>query len=189
MTTKIEAVKSVFAQSAQAQAEIKTQAESAMLQALETDNNAEALSFKAQMQRAATHEKFDTQLSSMSDKAVSAMNKYKLSAEELSKQSREAKKRTIALLEAIATNSFAKDKAFDAIMNVIAEKNPEKMTISKIQHEMQHETDTQATYFKRFALFCKFAQYSASTKEVVFNYDSQIMKDLMSIYRTTASAE
>lgn len=185
MTTKIEAVKSVFATAAQAQNEIKVQAEAQMLQAKETDNHDVALAFKAQFQRAATHEKYNALLADMSDKAVQAMNKYKLSAEDLSKQSREAKKRTIAILEAVANNTFAKDKAFDAIMQVIVAKNPQKMTIDKIQHEMQHKTDTQASYFKRFAEFCKFAQYSVSTKELTFNYEAQIMKDLLSIYKAS----
>jgi sugar-specific transcriptional regulator TrmB len=189
MTTKIEAVKTVFATAAQAQAEIKTQAEAQMNAAREVDNSAEAQAFKAQFQRAATHEKFNAALSSMSDKAVQVMNRYKIDAEALSNQSRELKKRSIAILEAIATNSFVQDKALDAVLNVLAAKKSEKLTISTIQNEMQHDTDTQASYFKRCAVFFKFAQYSASDKAVVFNYDAAVLRDLMNIYTAHASVD
>ncbi|UKL15052.1 hypothetical protein hairong_148 [Pseudomonas phage hairong] len=189
MTTKIEAVKNVFATAALTQAEIKLQAESAMNAARETDNVAEAASFKAQFQKAQTHEKFNEALSSMSDKAVSVMNKYKIDAEALSNQSREMKKRSIAILEAVATNSFVQDKALDAVLHVLAAKRSDKLTISTIQNEMQHETDTQASYFKRCAVFFKIAQYSSSEKALSFNYEAAMLRDLMSIYTTHTSVE
>lgn len=179
MTTKIEALKNIFVAASENEGIVKAQAQ-AMLES--ADNDADKLENKKLMQRAATHEKYNAALAGMSDKAMQQALKYKVDAQALANQARELKKRSIAILEALASEARCKDKALDAIMQRLAAKRDDKLTIAQIQREMQHETNTQAGYFKTCAVFYKFAQYSSANKEVIFDYDNALFKALLAIY-------
>lgn len=179
MATKIELFKQALIEAAQNEAVVKAQAQ-AMLESAE--NDADKLENKKLFQRAATHERYNEALAGMSEKALQQAVKYKVDAQAIANQSRELKKRSIAILEALATESRCKDKALDAIMQRLAAKRDDKLTVSQIQREMQHDTDTQAGYFKTCGVFYKFAEYSKHDKTVIFNYDSAILKALLNIY-------
>jgi hypothetical protein len=136
----------------------------------------------ATAKRADTHERYTNALSSMSDKALSILSKYKVDAEALASQSRELKKRSVAILEALANNQKVNDRALDAVLQYIVSKNAASMTLLQVQHEMQHETTTQAQYFKTCAIFFKFATYSKSEKKIDLNSDAAVLRDLLKIY-------
>lgn len=181
MTTinKIEVVKNAFVVAAENEQAVKLQAEEKMTQAQNEDEKRE---HEKLYMRARTHERYNSALSNMSDKALQALIKLKVSESELAAQSRELKKRSIAILEAVAHAQRVDDRALDAVLQRLAAKRESKLSIAQIQREMQHQTATQASYFKTCALFYNFATYNKTDKEVVFNYDSQVLKQLLSIY-------
>lgn len=176
---KFEEVKSLFAAAAVNEANAK-------LEALEKANNAENEEEKKEFLKTAktsqTHERYNEALSSMSDKALALVARYKIDAQALANQSRELKKRSIAILEAIAHSKRCDDRALDAVLQRIAAKHDEKLTIAQIQREMNHSTNTQASYFKTCAVFYKFADYHKADQVVVFDYDNAIIKALLNIY-------
>lgn len=133
--------------------------------------------------RSATHERFNEALASMSDKALQALAKYKVDASTLAQQSRELKKRSIAILEALAHSQRVDDKALDAVLQRLAAKDDAQLSIAQVQREMMHETDTQASYFKNCALFYKFAQYSKADKSLSFDYSAAVLRDLIALYK------
>ncbi|MNU11811.1 hypothetical protein D3C72_2599570 [compost metagenome] len=49
---------------------------------------------------------------------------------------------------------------------------------------MQHDTTTQAQYFKTCAEFFNFAAYSKSDKTLTFKYDAVVLAELMKLYST-----
>lgn len=179
MATKIELFKAALIEAAQNESVVKEQAK-AMLESAE--NDADKIENKKVMQRAATHERYNEALAGMSEKALQQAVKYKVDAQAIANQSRELKKRSIAILEALATESRCNDRALDAILQRLAAKRDDKLTVSQIQREMQHKTNTQAGYFKTCAVFYNIASYSKADQTVVFNYDSAMMKALLAIY-------
>ena len=156
--------------------------EQAMQSAESAENETERATFAATAKKMSTHEKYATALSEMSEKALAALNTYKVEASELATQSRELKKRSIAILEALATKQRVKDTALDAVLQYIVAKDAVSMTLEQIRHQMQHKTTTQAQYFKTCAIFFNFATYSKSEKTVIFNKDARIFKDLTALY-------
>lgn len=176
---KFEEVKATFAAAAVNEANAK-------IEALEKANSAENEEAKKEFLKTAktsqTHERFNEALSSMSDKALALVARYKIDAQALANQSRELKKRSIAILEAIAHSKHCDDRALDAVLQRLAAKRDEKLTVAQLQREMNHSTDTQASYFKTCAVFYKFADYHKADKVVVFNYDNAIIKALLNIY-------
>ena len=136
---------------------------------------------KARM-RAETHEKFNAALTDMSAQALNYLAKLDISAEALTQQSRELKKRCIKMIEAIAHSKTIDDRALESIVMRLAQKNDASLTLAQIQREMQHDTTTQAQYFKSCALFFNFASYSKSDKTVTFKYDAKVLKDLIALY-------
>lgn len=179
MTTKIESVKNVFVTAARNEEQVKEQAKIKVEHAQNDDEKNEHVKL---MKRAATHERYNDALASMSDKAIQTMLKLKIDSVALAAQSRELKKRSIAILEALASDSSVTDRALDAVLQRLAAKRDSKLTLVQIQREMSHETTTQAQYFKTCALFFNFAQYNKADKEVSFDYDAQVLKSLMNIY-------
>lgn len=179
---KAENAKSVFINAAQNFAETKNAAlqKSEIAETIEEKN-----SFAKTAKTAQTHERYNDALASMSEKALASLSKYKVDAEALSKQARELKKRSIAILEALATQTRVNDRALDAVLNYIVAKNAASMTLEQVRHEMQHETTTQAQYFKTCAVFFNFAQYSKSDKSVTFNKEAHVLRDLLKIYTVT----
>jgi SpoVK/Ycf46/Vps4 family AAA+-type ATPase len=179
MTTKIEAVKNVFTIAATNEETVKN----AALERVTLSQNEEEKSENVkQFKLAQTHERYNALMSDMSDKALKVFIDNKFDAQALVKQSRELKKRSIAMLEAVAHEVKAKDKALDAIMQRIAAKRDAKLSIATIQREMQHATDTQASYFKTCALFYNFAQYDKDAKELTFNYEHTMFSKLIEVY-------
>lgn len=179
MTKAIEALKSVFVNAAAQHEVVKTEA----LTKLETTEVVEErTALLKTAKRAQTHETYNAALAEMSDKALALLHAHKLDAQALAAQSRECKKRSIAMLEAVAHSTRVRDKALDALLQRLAAKSDASLTISQIQREMQHETATQASYFKTFAAFFKFAQYSASDKKVTFDYSNAFLKALIEVY-------
>jgi len=181
MTTvnKIETLKALFASAAQNEAQAKEVAKSKRESATNVEEQNEFLKLE---KRAATHEKYNAALSDMSEKALALLSKYKVDAQALSEQSRELKKRSIAMLEAIAHSKRVDDTALDALLHRLAAKRDASMTLDAIRREMTHKTETQASYFKTCASFFKFAQYSKSDKTVNFDYESAFLKALIALY-------
>lgn len=184
LNAKAEAAKNVFAVAAQAMTSVKTVNAEKIETATDDDAKAE---FVRAYKHADTHERFNNALSSMSDKAMNCISKYAVDAEKLAEQSRELKKRSIAILEALANNKRVDDRALDAVLQRLAAKHDASLNLVQIQREMQHETTTQAQYFKKCAEFFNFAQYSKSDKTMSFNYESKVLKDLLKLY-TVAEA-
>lgn len=144
---------------------------------------------KKQMQRAETHSAYNSKLADMSDKALRLLETYKITdlskLSEASSASRELKKRTIAALEAIAAKQrVSKDNALDAVCYMLASQEHAELSIAAIQKQMNHKTETQASYFKRFAEFFKFATYNKNTAKLEINYESKFLKDLLSAYQS-----
>ena len=179
MTKAIDALKNVFTVAANEHESVKNEA----LQKLETvEAQEERDALVKTAKRAKTHEVYTQALADMSDKALALLHAHKLDAAALAAQSRECKKRSIAMLEAVAHSTRVRDKALDALLQRLAAKSDSSLTIAQIQREMQHETTTQASYFKTFAAFFKFAQYSASDKKVTFDYSNAFLKALIEVY-------
>lgn len=177
--TKIEILKNAFVTFAQNEEVAKNEA---LMKKEQAQNDEEKREFKKLEQRAATHEKYNVLLSDMSEKALQLAVKLKIDAQALAAQSRELKKRSIAILEAIANSQRVTDKALDAVLQRLAAKSDKTLTIAQIQREMQHSTATQASYFKTCAAFYNFAQYSKADKSVTFDYDAIVLKSLLALY-------
>lgn len=186
MTTinaKAAAAKEVFAAASVAYATTKSEA---LAKVESAESSEEKLAFAATAKTANTHERYSEALSNMSEKALAALSKYKVDAAALATQSRELKKRSIAILEAIANNQKVNDRALDAVLQYIVAKDAASMTLEQVRAQMQHETTTQAQYFKTCAIFFNFAQYSKSEKTINFNKESTVLKALISIYTVSA---
>lgn len=177
--SKIETIKSVFAEAVENETAIRNELEE-RLNAAQNDEEREEI--KRAFMRANTHTRYNEFLRDMSEKALSTMMKLKVDAKALTEQSRELKKRSIKILEALAHNQRVDDRALDSVLQRLAAKRDSSLTIAQIQREMQHETATQAQYFKTCALFFNFATYSKADKSVTFNYDNNVLKALMNIY-------
>lgn len=185
VNVKAESNKTVFVEAANAFAQTKEQALAKVEQAQTQEDK---LSFAKTAKTAHTHERYNEALASMSEKALASLNKYKVDADALSKQARELKKRSIAILEALASNQKVNDRALDAVLQFIVAKDAASMTLEQVRHEMSHETLTQAQYFKTCALFFNFATYSKSEKAVTFNKDAHVLRDLLKIYAVKVEA-
>lgn len=187
MTTinaKAESIKTVFATAAANYAQTKLQAETSASQAESAEEKA---TFNAAAKTASTHERYSEALSKMSEKALASLSKYKINAEELANQSRELKKRSIAILEALASKQRVNDRALDAVLQYIVEKDAVAMTLEQVRAQMLHETTTQAQYFKTCAIFFNFATYSKSDKQINFKKDATVLKELIAIYTTNTT--
>lgn len=182
---KVEAFKSIFSEAARNQEAIKNEA-IAKIEVAENDDAKSA--HKKAMQRAATHELYNDKLSDMSERALSILAKYKVDPAKLSEQSRELKKRSIKILEALATSQKVDDRALDAVLQFIESKKSDVLTLEVIRRQMDHETTTQAQYFKTCAMFFGFATYSKSEKELTLKKDNKVLADLLKIYDTTPKA-
>jgi len=163
-------------------AEFAATKEQASAQAAQAQNDEERKAFADAAKTASTHERYTNALANMSEKALASLNKYKINATELAKQSRELKKRSIAIIEAIVTKQRVNDRALDAVLQYIVAKDAASMTLEQVRTQMQHETTTQAQYFKTCAIFFNFAQYSKSEKTINFNKDATVLKELIAIY-------
>lgn len=182
MTTvnvKAESNKAVFIEAAKNYAQTKEQAQASAAQA---QNVEEAQAFNATAKTASTHERYTEALSNMSEKALASLNKYKVDVAALATQSRELKKRSIAILEALSSKQRVNDRALDAVLQYIVQHDAASMTLEQVRHQMQHETTTQAQYFKTCAIFFNFANYSKSEKTINFNKDAIVLRDLIAIY-------
>lgn len=179
MSKAIEAIKTVFATAAAAENEVKTLA---LAKVENAQSDEERDEFTKTAKRAHTHERYNEALASMSSEALQQLAKLKVDATALAAQSRELKKRSIAIVEAIAHSKRVDDRALDALLQRLAAKRDSKLSLEQIKREMQHETTTQAQYFKTCALFFSFAQYSKSEKELSFDYNASVLASLMSIY-------
>lgn len=182
MTTinvKAEANKELFVTAAANFAQTKLQA---LTQVESAQSDEEKASFKSAAKTAQTHERYSEALSKMSEKALASLSKYKINAEELATQSRELKKRSIAILEALATKQRVQDRALDAVLQYIVAKDAAAMSLEAVRAQMMHETTTQAQYFKTCAIFFHFATYSKSDKVINFKKDATVLKELIAIY-------
>lgn len=179
LTAKAEAAKNVFATAAVNYSTAKAEA---LSKADSSESQDEKALFAKTAKTALTHERYSEALASMSDKALAVMSKYKVDPEALSTQSRELKKRSIAILEALANKQHVNDIALDAVLQYIAHKDASAMTLDQVQHQMQHKTTTQAQYFKTCAIFFNFATYSKSEKTINLNKDASVLRDLLAIY-------
>jgi hypothetical protein len=180
---KLEAFKATFDTAAAHERNIKEQAQAVLSQQDEAEVTPELRAqAKKNMQRAATHERFNEALRDMSEAGHKALAKYKVDAEALAKQSRELKKRSIAILEALGSQAHVNDRALDAVLQFIVEKNPAVVTLEQVRKQMQHETTTQAQYFKTCAIFFKFGDYSKSEKQLILKSDAPVLRDLLKLY-------
>lgn len=179
LNAKAQASKDVFSNVAVQYAQTKEQAANS---AANAQNEEERKTFADAAKTAQTHEKYSEALSNMTEKALASLAKYKIDAQSLATQSRELKKRSIAILEALAHKKTVNDRALDAVLQYIVKHDAASMTLEQVRHQMQHETTTQAQYFKSCALFFNFATYSKSEKTINFNKDASVLKDLISLY-------
>jgi hypothetical protein len=179
LNAKAQANKDVFVEAAVKYAQTKEQAQQ---NAERAENETERATFAETAKTASTHERYSNALASMSEKALAVLNKYKVDAAELATQSRELKKRSIKILEALANNKRVDDRALDAVLQYIVAKDAVSMTLDQVQHQMNHETLTQAQYFKTCAVFFNFATYSKSEKLIVLNKDAAVLRDLIKLY-------
>lgn len=179
IASKATALKEVFVSATQHRAALKDDAATKLLAA---QNDDEKASFEKARKYNETHETYNARLSDMSEKAIAMCAKLNIDAEKLAAQSRELKKRTVAILEALATNSKVEDNALDALLTRLAKKRDSIMTLEQIRREMNHKTTTQAQYFKTCALFFSFATYSKSEKELSFDYNARVLRDLLKAY-------
>lgn len=180
MTKAIEKTRATFTDAAEKFAAVALDAETKM-----KADNLSAEEFKALKKAASenrTHEKYCAILAKQSDEVVALLNAQKVDAQALALSSRELKKRAVFMLQALATKRAVNERAFDAIMQRLASKRDACLTITQIQREFDHTTETQANYFKTFATFFNFATYSKSDKSVKFNYDAFFLNELMSVY-------
>lgn len=185
VNVKAESNKAVFASAANSFADTKNQALAKVEQAQTAEDKT---SFAKTAKTASTHEKYSEALAQMSEKALASLSKYKIEAVVLAAQARELKKRSIAILEALASNSKVNDRALDAVLQCIVKKDAASMTLEQVRHEMQHTTLTQAQYFKTCAIFFNFATYSKSEKSLSFNKDAIVLRDLIKIYTVKTEA-
>jgi hypothetical protein len=165
-----------------AAAEFASTKDQALVNVEQAQNDEERAAFQATAKTASTHERYTEALSNMSEKALQSLNKYKVNASELASQSRELKKRSIAILEALATKQRVNDRALDAVLQYIVAKDAAAMSLEAVRTQMQHETTTQAQYFKTCAIFFNFASYSKSEKTINFNKDALVLRELIAIY-------
>lgn len=179
LNAKAESFKSVFASAAVDYSNTKAQAQA---QAEQAQNEEERNAFNATAKTADTHSRYTEALSNMSEKALASLSSYKIDAKTLAEQSRELKKRSIAILEALATKQRVNDRALDAVLQFIVAKDAASMTLEQVRAQMQHETTTQAQYFKTCAIFFNFAQYSKSEKTISFDKNAKVLKELIAIY-------
>lgn len=179
INVKAEANKNAFVTAAADFAQTKMQALTNVEQA---QSEEEKSRFTATAKTASTHERYTEALASMSEKALASLSKYKVDASALASQSRELKKRSIAILEALATKQRVNDRALDAVLQYIVAKDAAAMTLEQVRSQMQHETTTQAQYFKTCAIFFNFANYSKSEKTINFNKDAIVLRELIAIY-------
>jgi hypothetical protein len=177
-TKKIEAAKIVFAAAAEKFAALSN---SAVLQ-LETCAESESAAIKKIVSANATHSKYCAVIAAQSDAVFQLMLDQKVSLDALATSSRELKKRAVLMLQALASKRAVDDRAFDSVLLRLASKRESKLTVSQMQHEMQHKTDTQASYFKTFCEFFNFATYNKSEKVVTFNYDAYYLSELIKVY-------
>jgi len=137
-----------------------------------------------------THANFDMKLAEMSDAAI----KYALEqlgaakASEIESQSRELKKRTVAILEAVGNGSELSDRALDAVIQFIVAKNAERLTTMDMQREAQHQTPTQANYMKTAFKFLGIAsevnKIGKGVWEVRLDPENKTLADLKSLYQS-----
>jgi hypothetical protein len=179
LNAKAEANKTAFVEVAANFAQTKEQALNNIENATSDEERA---TFQATAKKANTHERYSEALSKMSEKALASLNKYKIDAKTLAEQSRELKKRSIAILEALANKQKVNDRALDAVLQYIVKNDAAAMTLEQVRFQMQHETTTQAQYFKTCAIFFNFANYSKAEKTINFNKDATVLKELIAIY-------
>ncbi len=185
INAKAASIKDIFSAAAQHRAALKDEA-AQKLQAAENDDD--KISAERSRKFNETHEAYNERLSSMSEKALALVSTLKIDADSLALQSRELKKRSCAILEALASASKVDDNALDAILERLATKKDAVMTLDQIKREMNHSTTTQAQYFKTCALFFDFATYSKSEKALTFKYDNRVLRDLLKVYNVASVA-
>lgn len=178
------ASKEVFASAVQTYAQTKEQA---LANVEKAESSEEKSAFAATAKTASTHERYTEALSNMSEKALASLSKYKIDAEKLATQSRELKKRSIAIIEALVSKQKVNDRALDAVLQYIVAKDAVSMTLEQVRAQMQHETTTQAQYFKTCAIFFNFAQYSKSEKTINFDKNAIVLRELIAIYSTNTA--
>lgn len=186
ISNKAEAVKGVFVEAALNMQTIKNANAEKLAAATNDDEKRE---FEAARKRAETHEKYNAALGAMSEKALNYLTRlnFTLDAQLISEQSREFKKRSVSMLEAIAASRRVSELALDNLLLRLAQKGDAMMTLAQIQREMNHKTTTQAQYFKTFAVLFHFAQYSKAEKALTFNYDAKVLKDMLKAYQVATA--
>lgn len=182
LNQKAIAAQTSFADAAAMQAQVKEAQAAKVLEASSTDEKEQ---FEKARKLAETHEIYNTKLAEMSVEALNHLARKMsfVDAAKLAEQSRELKKRSIKIIEALAHSKTVDDRALDAVLQRLAAKSDITLTLLQIQKEMQHETTTQAQYFKTCAEFFNFANYSKADKTMAFKYDAYVLAELMKIYK------
>lgn len=146
---------------------------------------------KRNMQRNDTHARYDAALASISDEAKKVAHQLDLDVSRIVAMSREAKKRLMLMLDAIARNSRVNDRAIDALMQYLVAKDSHSFTLREFQREAQHETTTQAQYARTMFVQLCDATLSESKSRVTLDASADtIYSRLRAIYaRSDASAD
>lgn len=130
-----------------------------------------------------THATWNKRLAGMSTQASNLVFKYKIDAKVIESQSRELKKRTIGLLEAIANNDPSYlDNGLNAFGHYLKAKGLDNVTTADFQREAQHATGTQSTYCKNAFLFLGMIQKApkVATGKWIFDFDAD--SELLTAY-------
>lgn len=186
LTNKATVAHTSFVAATEAQRAVKdAQAE----RMLSTESADERVEFDKARKLAETHELYNSKLAEMSVQALNyfVKNMSFVDADKLAAQSRECKKRAVKVIEALAHSTRVADRALDSVLQRLAAKKDATLNLMQIQREMQHDTTTQAQYFKTFAEIFAFASYSKSDKTLTFKYDSKVLSELMKLYSTATT--
>lgn len=135
-----------------------------------------------------THATYNAKLAGMTSAASNLVFKYKIDATAIESQSRELKKRTIGILEAIASNDASKlDNSLNAFGHYLISKGLKNVSTSDFQREAMHSTGTQSTYCKNAFLFLgliKTAPKVATGKWIFdFNADSELLEAFLKLFK------
>lgn len=128
------------------------------------------------------HAHYSEALSKLDDAAIAyALTLRADAADVLCAASREAKKRAVDVLNAIAHKRTMRADTRAAFALFAAKSERDAFRVSEVQREMQHDTTTQALYLTRFLCMFDAAQYDSEAKTITVKRDSALMRDALAI--------
>lgn len=137
-----------------------------------------------------THAKWNQRVAEMSPEASNLVYKFKIDPTAFEAQSRECKKRSIGIMEAISKGSTsAIDNSLDAFLHFVAAKleSGKQITTRDFVREAGHSTSTQAGYAKNCFKFLGVIKDAPKIETGIFLFDfdpeSAVFIELMKLYK------